>query len=376
MIRRADSLEMEIHISSMLEKVLDSDSDSEEKDQIKVSENLNRGTRKFKQDAFTFACEAPRLLHIGQPNFEKKIEDFSSSEEFFWQKGETRANTVDYSLKDIINMRNYQTPVNGSSSSVNTKNSQDRRDSQLSKNSSGSFLNEVFEELLENKVKLADTVDEEAHAFLQGNYLTIISSQMGSRILQRALAHTSPCIITVIFSEIEQGIPDLMTDSYANYFCQKFFSVLDENDRLRFLCIVGDHIVEIGNSKIGTYPLQTILDQLKTEKEKKIIIDSVREKVICMSFNPQGTHVIENMLKLFEERRIPHIYENIVRNFFLLTNNANGLCVIKKIIAHAKNVETMKLIRKIIADNAMCLVQNAFGNYAIQSALEVQLFYH
>ena len=165
-----------------------------------------------------------------------------------------------------------------------------------------------------------------------------------------------------------------MTDSYANYFCQKFFSVLNENDRLRFLCKVRDNIVEIGNSKIGTYPLQTILDQLTTEKEKKIIIDSVREKVVCMSLNAQGTHVIEKMLNLFEERKVPHIYENIVRNFFFLTNNANGLCVIKKIIAHAQNLETLKVIRKIIADNAMGLVQNAFGNYAIQAALEVKIF--
>ena len=302
MIKRAGSLEIEIQISSMLEKILDSD----EEGQIKVPEVFKSGVRKLKQEEYAFACEAPRLLLIGQPNFEDDI-DYSNSEESSAKRREDRANTVDYSLKDSFTRVKNPTPGNDSNSSVSTKNSQDRRDSLLSKNSSGSYLNEVFEELLENKVKLAETVDEEAHAVLQGNYLTVLSSQIGSRILQKALVRTSPSIISSIFSEVEQGIPNLMTDSYANYFCQKFFSVLNENDRLRFLCRVRDNIVEIGNSKIGTYPLQTILDQLTTEKEKKIIIDSVREKVVCMSLNAQGTHVIEKMLNLFEERKVPHI---------------------------------------------------------------------
>jgi hypothetical protein len=41
--------------------------------------------------------------------------------------------------------------------------------------------------------------------------------------------------------------------------------------------------VKIGNSSIGTYPLQAIIDQMKTKEERNIIIDIVKENVIEMS---------------------------------------------------------------------------------------------
>lgn len=48
-----------------------------------------------------------------------------------------------------------------------------------------------------------------------------------------------------------------------------------------------------------------------------------------------------------------------------------GLCVVKKVI-QLTTKENFKLkIRDIIADNALALVHNPYGNYAIQTALEV-----
>ena len=41
--------------------------------------------------------------------------------------------------------------------------------------------------------------------------------------------------------------------------------------------------MKIGNSSIGTYPLQAIIDQMKTKEERNIIIDIVKENVIEMS---------------------------------------------------------------------------------------------
>ena len=43
-----------------------------------------------------------------------------------------------------------------------------------------------------------------------------------------------------------------------------------------------DHVVSIGNSTIGTYPLQAIIDQMKTRVERKIMIESVRNYVLEM----------------------------------------------------------------------------------------------
>ena len=66
-----------------------------------------------------------------------------------------------------------------------------------------------------------------------------------------------------------------------------------------------------------------------------------------------------------------YIYEIIIKNFMMLVNNCNGLCVIKKIIIHTSNETYLNRIVKILVDNCMNLIQNPFGNYAIQVALDV-----
>lgn len=59
----------------------------------------------------------------------------------------------------------------------------------------------------------------------------------------------------------------------------------------------------------------------------------------------------------------------------LLANHMKGLCVIKKAIQQVKCTDLFDKFGKIIADNALALVHNPYGNYAIQTAFEVRKFF-
>ena len=41
-----------------------------------------------------------------------------------------------------------------------------------------------------------------------------------------------------------------------------------------------EHIIEVSCSTIGTYPLQAVIDQIKTMEEKKVIIQAVTPYVM------------------------------------------------------------------------------------------------
>jgi hypothetical protein len=101
-------------------------------------------------------------------------------------------------------------------------------------------------------------------------------------VLQKSLNKTSKDILLEIFQEIKTSLQELLVDSYANYFCQRFYDYLELSQRLEFLNIIKNHIVLISNSTIGTYPLQAIIDQMKTKDERKIIIESVRDHILEM----------------------------------------------------------------------------------------------
>jgi hypothetical protein len=81
--------------------------------------------------------------------------------------------------------------------------------------------------------------------------------------------------------------------------------------------------------------------------------------------------VIEKMLICFEEHIIGFLYELILANFITLANNANGLCLTKKAIIHAKSEMIVRTIQQIILENCLNLVQHSYGNYTIQTIFDV-----
>jgi hypothetical protein len=105
-------------------------------------------------------------------------------------------------------------------------------------------------------------------------------SQNGSRILQKCISKTSKNILHLILLEIGNKISDMLMDPYANYFCPKFFSDLLQSDRLLFLNFIKPKIVLIAKNKIGTYPLQFIIENLQTEEEYQIVIESIENHIL------------------------------------------------------------------------------------------------
>ena len=71
-----------------------------------------------------------------------------------------------------------------------------------------------------------------------------------------------------------------MSDSYANYFCQKFFLALDLEDRVKFLCYIRPFGFYIATGKVGTYPLQAIIESIKYDEERFVIIDTFKNDII------------------------------------------------------------------------------------------------
>jgi hypothetical protein len=69
-----------------------------------------------------------------------------------------------------------------------------------------------------------------------------------------------------------------MIDPYANYFCQKMFNYLDGEHRLIYLSKIKDYLLFIGKNRIGTYPLQSIIETLGSEDEKKVIVAGINSK--------------------------------------------------------------------------------------------------
>ena len=91
---------------------------------------------------------------------------------------------------------------------------------------------------MENRIKKEECISLENYELLKGKFLKVISSQLGSRILQNYISNSPQEVIVQIFDEIKKHISDLIVDQYGNYFCQKFFTCLPNENRVEFLEMV------------------------------------------------------------------------------------------------------------------------------------------
>jgi len=227
-----------------------------------------------------------------------------------------------------------------------------------------------YDDILEKFTRISDKIEEDLYTGLKGNFFKILATQNGSRILQKCLRKTSQDILSLLLDELKSRLHELMVDPYANYFCQKFFGFLSDKDKIVFLTFIKDNILFVANHKIGTYPLQIVIEQLRLPEERNLFIEAVKEKYQDMFYDAQGVHVIEKMLTCYSEDELDWLYDSILSQFMTLANNVNGLCLTKKIIVHAKKETTVRKIQQKLAENAITLVQNSYGNYSIQTTFE------
>ncbi len=223
---------------------------------------------------------------------------------------------------------------------------------------------------LSNASAKTEKIDYFIYNKLQGNFVNVIKTHKGSRILQNYLKNTHSDIIHKIFIEISPSLPDIISDSYANYFSKRFFTYLNQKDKVDFLLAIQSSLVSLSMDNIGTYPIQGIIEQVGSKIEKKIIIKALQGSISELCYNTYGTHVLEKIICCFEEEFTSFIYDYVASNFISLANNINGICLVKKTLTLTYKKELHEKLKKLSYDNAYNLIQHSFGNYVIQVIVE------
>jgi hypothetical protein len=269
-----------------------------------------------------------------------------------------------------INNTNDNNNIKNNNDSINNiKNEISNNISNNSNNNININDNLIYE--LKHLLERTGKIDYYIYNFVKGNFLSIIKNHKGSKIFQKYLKSThSDEILHLIFIELSPNLEELIIDPYANYFCKKFFSYLNPMDRIEFLKCIQKSLIKLSSDSIGTYPIQTIIEHLNTKNEKMIIISAISEHFQELIYDPYGCHVLEKLLICFEDEYIGFIYSYIFENFLYLSNNNNGICIIKKILTFTNKKGLHDKLKNIVKENALYLIQQSYGNFVIQVIIE------
>lgn len=193
-------------------------------------------------------------------------------------------------------------------------------------------------------------------------------SQAGSRkaqaIIQRASQGVKDQIVSVL---CRVNLADLMVDSYGNYMCQTLFENCSAAQRLHLLRHLSNSLVSVAMDSRGTHALQKLISLVNLPEEITILLQAFSPLVVRLATDPNASHVLQKVITI--ARGNPALILPIATNIDTLATNQLGLLAVKMCISFAVGDEKTYLLRKLLEHCAM-LVQDAFGNIAIQHMLE------
>ena len=272
-------------------------------------------------------------------------------------------------FKNIVMNNNMNNEIINNNKNAENKSNYININNNMNINNSSITDNLIFE--LRNLLEHSGKIDFYIYNIIKGKIVSIIKNHKGSKIFQKYLKSThSDEILHLIFVELYSNLEELIIDPYANYFCKKFFTYLNQKDRIDFLKSIEKSLIELSSDSIGTYPIQSIIEHLNTKNEKNIIISGIKEGFTKLIYDTFGCHVLEKLLTCFEDEYVNFIYTYIFENFLNLTNNSNGIYIIKKILTFTQKNNFHEKLKLIVKKNALFLIKQSYGNFVIQVIIE------
>lgn len=206
------------------------------------------------------------------------------------------------------------------------------------------------------------------------NLVELIKNVNGSRLLQKTLTLSNKSFLGQTYEKISEHLPELMIDSYGNYFCQQFYKFLPKDLRINFLMKIMPSILPIAKSEYGNYALQFLIDNFKSQEEIKLMIYPFSSKNLLSNaiYDNNSIHVVEKLVTSFPEDYIPFIYNYVLNKYILLCFNKSALNLVKKVIKNSSNNITKMRIISLTFSNFYEIIQHSYANNSIQCILEVR----
>lgn len=172
-------------------------------------------------------------------------------------------------------------------------------------------------------------------------------THVGSIELQAQLDKDPIILPSIILQEFEENTQMICLDIYGNYVCQKLVSYLSSRQLFRFIESISSDFELISTSIPGSCVISSLMIVLINDDWCKPRLLKLFEVAICQLIcDPQGSHLLQLAINLFEPEDVKFIHKTVNEHFFLVATDRFGCCLIKKIIERIED-----FIFKLVLEN-------------------------
>lgn len=204
-----------------------------------------------------------------------------------------------------------------------------------------------------------------------GNVVRLAKSHSGSRFVQQKLDSGDPVFYSIFFNEMKDHVGEMMVDNFAHFAIEKLIA-LANREQCAVLCrALAPNFTSVACQKHGSFSVQALVDTIADKPDlHRILVDALAPEIVSMMTHTSGHFVVLRLLQKFPYSVTQFIDQAIQNNCLVVGTDHHGLRVVKAILTLRRPSELIQLF-KHISRLTMKLVSNQYGNYVIQSLLDV-----
>ena len=208
----------------------------------------------------------------------------------------------------------------------------------------------------------------ESYEFLSYNLYLLLKDQLACKFLQERLEIDTYNCIKNIFPALIPNMNELIKDPFANYFIQKMFLYLNEEQLIYVLKTIEPDILDISIDSHGTRVIQGIMNLLTTEKLKKFFFDIIKSVYINLINDFFSVHIIYKFINLFPE--FWDVSNTIITdNIIAIATNKRGVVFLENYLSTLYKYYLRQQVIQAILKNCLILIIDPCGNYIVQYLL-------
>jgi len=204
------------------------------------------------------------------------------------------------------------------------------------------------------------------------NAYEMAKDQMGCRVLQRKLDASNEFLLQSVFSQTLLHFAELMVHPFGNYLCQKMIEICSESQLKMILDLISPQLLELSLDPHGTRVVQKVIEVFGPSACIGQVIAALAPHTSQLITDLNGNHVIQRFLHTCSPALNQFIFESVCTSIITVATNRHGCCVLQRCVDSSSEFQRDALVACIL-DNAVVLVQDAYGNYAVQYVLDLNL---
>ncbi|CAH2073391.1 unnamed protein product [Thlaspi arvense] len=200
-------------------------------------------------------------------------------------------------------------------------------------------------------------------------FLDVATNRNGSMAL-RTLLQRSPSLDKFIFKAVCMNFFSLMSSKYGRFLIVPTIRAVDKPRKEIIYELTYHNTLTLARNDVGCVALNDVFQEIRGIFRDQIF-DLVAQEAQWLSFDPYGTHVVQNFLTLQNPCATQAIAENLYGSFFLLARVRQGSYVVEKCLKSEFGRE--KVLEEFRGNYKewVRMANDKFGNFVAQCALKV-----